>query len=168
MFQTVKGDDLNITMQEANITTQGYLSEEVKLQQVYHHYNNTKLFVTFKEKNLKNQKAKDLANTFVRDILKQYPTNFTKVSVKKVYQTYVIFELGALTELKQAADLLVKQDAILACEWLQQRRLFGISADISEMAKFKSKIKKNEDITGVKANSTTTPSKETTKKIEDL
>ena len=31
MFQTVKGDDLNITMQEANITTQGYLSEEVKL-----------------------------------------------------------------------------------------------------------------------------------------
>ena len=104
----------------------------------------------------------------MRDILKQYPSNFTKVSVKKVYQTYVIFELGALTELKQAADLLVKQDAILACEWLQQRRLFGISADISEMAKFKSKIKKNEDITGVKANSTTTPSKETTKKIEDL
>ena len=61
MFQTVKGDDMNITMQEANITTEGYVSEEVKLQQEYHHYNNTNLFVTFRDKYLKTSTVKDLA-----------------------------------------------------------------------------------------------------------
>ena len=35
---------------------------------------------------------------------------------------------------------------MLACEWLQKRRVFGIKADIAEMAKFKSKIRKNEDL----------------------
>ena len=58
----------------------------------------------------------------------------------------MVFELGALSELRPAADLLSKQDAVLAIEWLQSKRLFGISADIAEMSKFKSKIRKDEDI----------------------
>ena len=66
--------------------------------------------------------------------------------IKKSYQTYVVFELGELSELRPAADLLAKQDAVLAVEWLQSKRLFGISADIAEMSKFKSKITKDEDI----------------------
>ena len=53
MFQTVKGDDMNITMQEANITTNGYVSDDVKEQQQFHHYNNTNFFVTFRDTYLK-------------------------------------------------------------------------------------------------------------------
>ena len=53
MFQTVKGDDMNFTMQEANITTTGYVSDDVKEQQQFHHYNNTNFFVTFREQYLK-------------------------------------------------------------------------------------------------------------------
>ena len=30
MFKSVKGEDMNITMQESNITTSGYVSQEVK------------------------------------------------------------------------------------------------------------------------------------------
>ena len=40
-------------MQEANITTTGYMSDEVKEQAAYHHYNNTHFFVTFRDKYLK-------------------------------------------------------------------------------------------------------------------
>ena len=32
MFQSVSGDDMNITMTEANITTTGYVSDQVKDQ----------------------------------------------------------------------------------------------------------------------------------------
>ena len=146
LFKTMKGEDMNITMESANITTQGYLSDTVKLQQTYHHYNNTNLFVTFKEKYLKKQKAKDLAVEHVKNVLQEHPGNFTRVRVKKAYQSYVVFELGGLTERRPAAELLSKQDAVLAIEWLQQKRLFGISADIGEMSKFKSKIRKDEEI----------------------
>ena len=58
MFQSVKGEDMNITMQEANITTTGYVSEEVKEQQVYHHYNNTNFFLTFRPSFLKSSTVK--------------------------------------------------------------------------------------------------------------
>lgn len=65
--------------------------------------------------------------------------------VKKLFQTYAVFELGDLSELKVAAELLAKRPEVLATEWLQRKRLFGIQADLDEMAKFKSKIKR-EDI----------------------
>ena len=58
MFQTVKGDDMNITMTEANITTSGFVSDEVKEQQAYHHYNNTNFFVTFRDKYIKEKPIK--------------------------------------------------------------------------------------------------------------
>ena len=53
---------------------------------------------------------------------------------------------------------------MLACEWLQKRRLFGIKAEIGEMAKFKSKIKRDEDI----AAASKTQQKKAEKKKEDL
>ena len=53
LFKTVKGEDMNITMTEANITTTGYVSDEVKEQQVFYHYNNTNLFISFREKYIK-------------------------------------------------------------------------------------------------------------------
>ena len=39
---------------------------------------------------------------------------------------------------------------MLACEWFSKRRIFGTQASINEMAKFKSKIRKSEEIDGKK------------------
>ena len=89
MFESVKGDDLNITMQEANITTSGYVSDEVKDQQEYHHYNNTNFFVTFRVSQYRQKGetqsniVKRLAYT-MRDSLKK-DHKFKKVKVKKLY-----------------------------------------------------------------------------------
>jgi hypothetical protein len=57
---------MNITMQEANITTTGYVSEEVKKQQEFKYYNNTNLYVTFRDKYIKDKPAKDLAKSVVK------------------------------------------------------------------------------------------------------
>ena len=149
MFQTVKGDDMNITMQEANITTTGYVSDDVKEQQQFHNYNNTNFFVTFRESYLKEKPIKELANN-----LKFYLTKSGKVKsakVKKLYQSYAILQLSELTELKEAAELATQnREEVLACEWFSKRRIFGTQASINEMAKFKSKIRKSEDIDGKK------------------
>lgn len=108
MFQTVKGDDMNLTMQEANVSMSGYVSEEVKLQQSFHYYNNTNFFVTFREKYLKGDPTatKRLAYSVVKDELSKHPDKISSVKVKKLYQTYAIFELGEIKELKVAAEIL--------------------------------------------------------------
>ena len=90
MFQTMKGDDMNITMQEANITTEGFVSQEVKDQQVYHHYNNTNFFLTFREKHISKSSVKALANQ-MNDLLQG---SVTSVKVKKIFQTFAVLELG--------------------------------------------------------------------------
>ncbi len=105
MFQTVKGDDLNITMQEANISTTGYVSDEVKEQQAFHHYNNTNFFVTFRDKYLKQKPIKELAAN-LRTYLLSNGTFGGKLRLKKLYQTYIVLELNQLSDLKRAADLL--------------------------------------------------------------
>ena len=60
---------MNMTMQTANITMDGYVSEEVKLQQSYHFYNNTNFFVTFRSEYLKDQTVKQLAASVVKEVL---------------------------------------------------------------------------------------------------
>ena len=77
---------------------------------------------------------------------------FSKLKVKKLYQTYAIFELGQLKDLKPTAEYLTStREEILACEWLNKRRIFGVHTDLNEMAKFKTKIRKAEEIDGKKA-----------------
>ena len=137
-------------MQEANITTSGYVSDEVKEQQQFHHYNNTNFFVTFRGKYLKQTPIKELAHNVIKPFLVSSGT-VKSLKVKKIYQSYVIYEVSDLAELRPAADLLTSQrEEVLACEWLNKRRIFGVHADIGEMAKFKTKIRKEEDITGKK------------------
>lgn len=106
MFQTVKGDSMNLTMSEANISMSGYVSEEVKLQQVFHLYNNTNFFVSFRQKFLAKSSAKQLAQEVVIEELEKHKDKISKVNVKKVYQTYVVFELGEIKELRIAAEIL--------------------------------------------------------------
>ena len=150
MFQTVKGDDMNITMQEANITTTGYVSDDVKEQQQFHHYNNTNFFVTFRDSYLKKKPIKELASD-----LKSFLTSSGKVravKIKKLYQSYAILALSELSELRDAAEWVTQsREEVLACEWYSKRRIFGVHAGINEMAKFKTKIRKNEEIDGKKA-----------------
>ena len=94
MFKTVKGDDMNITMQTADVQTTGYVSEEVKDQQVYKYYNNTNFFVTFRETYLSQVSVKQLSQLVVKqELLKN--KEITKVRVKKLYKTYAVFELGS-------------------------------------------------------------------------
>ena len=159
MFQTVKGDDMNITMQEANITTTGYVSDDVKEQQQFHHYNNTNFFVTFRDTYLKQKPIKELANSLKFALVKSGKVKSAKV--KKLYQSYAILELSELSELREAAEWATQnREEVLACEWYSKRRIFGTQASINEMAKFKSKIRKNEEIDGKK--------KTEEKKKEDL
>ena len=81
--------------------------------------------------------------------------------VKKLYQSYAILELSELSELREAAEWATQnREEVLACEWYSKRRIFGTQASINEMAKFKSKIRKNEEIEGKK--------KTEEKKKEDL
>ena len=94
LFQSVKSEDMNITMQEANISTTGYVSDEIKEQQQFHHYNNTNFFVTFRAKYLKQTPIKELANNVIKPFLLA-SGNVTSVKVRKMYQSYVIFELGS-------------------------------------------------------------------------
>ena len=152
MFQTVKGDDMNFTMQEANITTTGYVSDDVKEQQQFHHYNNTNFFVTFREQYLKQKTVKEMANE-----LKTFLTKSGKVKsarVKKLYQSYAILSLSDQEELRAAADLATaSRPEVLACEWHSKKRIFGVHANINEMAKFKTKIRKAEEIDGTKKKS---------------
>ena len=82
--------------------------------------------------------------------------------VKKLYQSYAILELSELSELREAAEWATQnREEVLACEWYSKRRIFGTQASINEMAKFKSKIRKNEEIEGKKKT-------EEKKKKEDL
>ncbi len=110
---------------------------------MFKYYNNTNFFVSFRDKYLEKISVKQLAHTIVKPQLLK--AGISKVRVKKIYQSYAVFELGSISELKQAADALYNLDEILACEWLQKKRQYGINADLNEMAKFKSKIKR-EDI----------------------
>ena len=67
MFKSVPKEEMNITMQEANITMSGYVSEEVKAQQVFYLYNNTNLYVTFRKKFMDKRSSRDLAVAVVME-----------------------------------------------------------------------------------------------------
>ncbi len=67
MFKSVPKEEMNITMQEANISMSGYVSEEVKAQQVFYLYNNTNLYVTFRKKFMDKRSSRDLAVSVVMD-----------------------------------------------------------------------------------------------------
>eukprot|EP00347_Sterkiella_histriomuscorum_P024178 403332037 len=145
MFQTVKGDDMNLTMTEANVSMSGYVSEEVKLQQTFHFYNNTNFYVSFRKKFLDQSSSKQLA-ALIKSELEKHQDKISSVKIKKIYQTYAIYELGEIKELKVAAELLQTRQEILALEFLQRKRIFGRHADIDEMAKFKTKVRKQEPV----------------------
>ena len=44
--------------------------------------------------------------------------------------------------LRKACEALSKRKEVLACEYLQKKKIFGVHSDLNEMAKFKSKVQK--------------------------
>ena len=57
--------------------------------------------------------------------------------------------------MRPAADLITStREEVLACEWLNKKRIFGVHSDLNEMAKFKTKIRKAEEIDGKPASDT--------------
>ena len=84
---------MNITMESANITMDGYVSPEVKAQQNFKYYNNSNMYVTFRAEALKDHTVKELAETVVKaELLKHSDEiNMTNFNVSKLYQTYAVF-----------------------------------------------------------------------------
>jgi hypothetical protein len=96
MFQTVKGDDMNITMQEANITTTGYVSDDVKEQQqlidiqLFPNPNNGK-FTIQTDHQMKNARIeiRSLDGTLVYQT--RISTTFTPIELNVADGMYVVY-----------------------------------------------------------------------------
>lgn len=86
MFQTVRNDS-NITMQAANVSMQGFVSQEVKDQQLFKYYNNTFFYVSFRERFLRNKSVKELVKEVVLDELSRFSdqVEVDKIEVNKTY-----------------------------------------------------------------------------------
>jgi hypothetical protein len=95
---------------------------------------------------LEGKTPRELALSVVKDELSKFPekVDASKIKVKKAFQSYVVIEMSSKDELRPAADILSKRKEILATEFLQKKRIFGVFADIEEMAKFRSKVTKVE------------------------
>ena len=52
--------------------------------------------------------------------------------------------MGSVNDHRKAAELIKEREEVLAGEFLRKGRVFGLKADIDEMAKFKTKIRKEE------------------------
>ena len=52
--------------------------------------------------------------------------------------------VGSINEMKNLCKALKKKTEMLACEFLDKKRVFGDKASIDEMSSFKSKVKKQE------------------------
>ena len=68
-----------------------------------------------------------------------------KLSVSKVYQTYALFNVSDRSPKKtqkRIATLLSKRPDVLAVEYLQYEKVFGLQANLTEMKAFKTKVKK--------------------------
>lgn len=136
---------------------------------MYHFYNNTNLYVTFRNKYLKDITSKQLGNQMLQELAKEGTEgtfNMSGIRVKKLYPSYVVIEMSSLNELKPAADILSKRQEVLGLEWLQKKRLFGVRADLDEMASFKTKIKRQEQPKGQEDNKDNKKAKKTESKNE--
>ena len=87
-----------------------------------------------------------------------------KLIIHKTYQSYMIIDISAddgkeaepransvqsaskTIKGQQFCSALKKSEVILACEYLDKQKVFGNKASVSEMASFKSKVKKQDPV----------------------
>ena len=68
-------------------------------------------------------------------------TDLDKVELHKVYESYLVVKTAELNEMKEVCKALQKRKEILACEYLDKKRVFGDKASLDEMSSFKSRVK---------------------------
>jgi hypothetical protein len=66
--------------------------------------------------------------------------------LKRVFENHAQVLLASLDDIKPAARKLKSNHFILAVEYLDMKNVFGMKANVDEMAKFKSKVKKQKVI----------------------
>ena len=106
------------------------------------------LYLSFRTKAIKEAKSlRSLAEDFVsKDVnMDQDEIGF---NVTGVYQSYVLINMTNSYHVRKAhqkvAEKWIKDKRVLAVEFLDRKKLFGISASLDEMSKFKSKVRKQE------------------------
>jgi len=62
--------------------------------------------------------------------------------LKKAYDNHFQMTVKSIEDLVSVANTLKTRPEVLAVEYLDRKRIFGDKANINEMSKFKSKVKK--------------------------
>ena len=135
---------------------QSYVSPEVKAKQQFKYFNNTFIYISIRpEFTKKDSESKLNLRQFWTSDLKGWlaetkqdeenkllkKTDVDKLELHKVYETYLIVKASELDEMKEVCKALSKRKEILACEYLDKKRVFGDKASLDEMSSFKSRVK---------------------------
>ena len=145
--------------------TSTYISPEVKRRQQFKHYNNTYAYISIRPSFLKaeNGERKSLRqlwnNDFVPWLQNAVKENLEieeeddrpfghldvdQIKIQKIFDSYMTVTTGSILEMKNLCKALKKKSEMLACEYLDKKRVFGDKASIDEMSSFKSKVKKQD------------------------
>ena len=79
-----------------------------------------------------------------KEVLHSGNLDVEKLKVQKVFESHLTVTVGNIDEMKMLCKALKKRPELLACEFLDKKRIFGDKASIDEMSSFKSKVKKQE------------------------
>ena len=161
-FKEVSSDNVKIESIQVKAGENGfnsYQSPELKRKQVFKHYNNTYMYVSFREQFIAKseeevkadkQTVRELYRIAVFDYLmsaqsfdgKLEGVNLTNVTLKQAFESHVVITVDDLKDQKKIANNLKLRKEVLAVEWLDKKKLFGDRASIDEMSAFKSRVKK--------------------------
>ena len=143
--------------------TSTYISPEVKRRQQYKHYNNTYVYISIRPSFLKaeNGERKSLRqlwnNNFVPWLQNAVKENLEieeederpfghldvdQIKIQQIFESYMTVTTGSILQMREICKALKKKPEMLACEYLDKKRVFGDKASIDEMSSFKSKVKK--------------------------
>ena len=152
-------EDVKIEKVDIKPTTT-YMSPEVKKKAAFKYYNNTYTYITFRPSSLKDDQGEKtniraIWNNDIVDWLREAQKadaehelfgdiEIDKIILSNVFSSYIIAKTGQITEMKELCKALKKRPDILACEFLDQKRVFGGKATLDEMSAFKSKVKKQD------------------------
>ena len=68
--------------------------------------------------------------------------NVEKIEIKKIAGQTITVTTGSIREMRALCTALKKKTEMLACEFLEKKKIFGDKASIDEMSSFKSKVRK--------------------------
>ena len=163
-------------MEKVNLNFQNYESPQLKRQKVFKYYNNSLIYISFRQKVLEKNSSLELSNMVQAQIKDTLFEKFQlKLELFKLYKSYVVFKMVRLsspasppknpipfTKLHAKVAKILSEFAfktnpngapspsphpILVTEFLDHKKVFGKQASLEEMRRFKSKVKKMEEKT---------------------